>query len=55
MTEETRRILLDGAPVEMALSGGMLVARDGRTVSPDDAIHLPPCTPSKIICVHLNY
>ena len=55
MTEETRRILLDGTPVEMALSGGLLVARDGRTVSPDDAIHLPPCTPSKIICVHLNY
>ena len=55
MTEETRRILLDGAPVEMALSGGVLVARDGRTISPDDAIHLPPCTPSKIICVHLNY
>ena len=55
MTEETRRILLDGAPVEMALSGGVLVARDGRTISPDDAIHLPPCQPSKIICVHLNY
>jgi 5-oxopent-3-ene-1,2,5-tricarboxylate decarboxylase/2-hydroxyhepta-2,4-diene-1,7-dioate isomerase len=55
VTEETRRILLDGAPVEMALSGGVLVARDGRTISPDDAIHLPPCQPSKIICVHLNY
>lgn len=55
MTVETRRILLDGAPVEMTLSGGVLVAPDGRTVSPDDATHLPPVQPSKIICVHLNY
>jgi 2-keto-4-pentenoate hydratase/2-oxohepta-3-ene-1,7-dioic acid hydratase in catechol pathway len=55
VTSETRRILLDGAPVEMTLDGGLLVAADGRTVSPDDAVHLPPCEPSKIICVHLNY
>jgi 5-oxopent-3-ene-1,2,5-tricarboxylate decarboxylase/2-hydroxyhepta-2,4-diene-1,7-dioate isomerase len=55
VTEETRRVLLDGAPVEMALTDGALVAADGRTISPDDAIHLPPCAPSKIICVHLNY
>ena len=41
MTVETRRILLDGAPVEMALSDGLLRARDGRTASPDDAVHLP--------------
>jgi 5-oxopent-3-ene-1,2,5-tricarboxylate decarboxylase/2-hydroxyhepta-2,4-diene-1,7-dioate isomerase len=55
MTVETRRILLDGAPVEMTLSDGLLRARDGRTASPDDAVHLPPAQPSKIICVHLNY
>ena len=55
MTTETRRILLDGAPVEAALAGGLLVAPDGRAVSPPDAVHLPPCEPSKIICVHLNY
>jgi 5-oxopent-3-ene-1,2,5-tricarboxylate decarboxylase/2-hydroxyhepta-2,4-diene-1,7-dioate isomerase len=55
VTEETRRVLLDGAPVEMELSGGVLIARDGRTISPGDAVHLPPCQPSKIICVHLNY
>jgi 5-oxopent-3-ene-1,2,5-tricarboxylate decarboxylase/2-hydroxyhepta-2,4-diene-1,7-dioate isomerase len=55
VTEETRRVLLGGAPVEMTLANGVLVAADGRTISPDDAIHLPPCQPSKIICVHLNY
>ncbi|MBL1100562.1 fumarylacetoacetate hydrolase family protein [Streptomyces coffeae] len=52
---ETRRILLDGAPVEMVLDGEMLLAQDGRRVKPDEAIHLPPSTPSKILCVHLNY
>jgi 5-oxopent-3-ene-1,2,5-tricarboxylate decarboxylase/2-hydroxyhepta-2,4-diene-1,7-dioate isomerase len=55
MTEETRRILLDGAPAEMVLRNDVLVAADGRTASPADAVHLPPCEPSKIICVHLNY
>ena len=55
MTEETRRILLGGAPVEMVLKDGSLVAADGRTIRPDDAVHLPPSEPSKIICVHLNY
>ncbi len=55
MTAETRRILLGGAPVEMTLRDGVLAAADGRTVRPGDAVHLPPCEPSKIICVHLNY
>jgi 5-oxopent-3-ene-1,2,5-tricarboxylate decarboxylase / 2-hydroxyhepta-2,4-diene-1,7-dioate isomerase len=55
MPTETRRVLLDGAVVEMRRDGDLLVAGDGRTVAPDDAVHLPPCTPSKIICVHLNY
>jgi 5-oxopent-3-ene-1,2,5-tricarboxylate decarboxylase/2-hydroxyhepta-2,4-diene-1,7-dioate isomerase len=39
----------------MVLRNGVLVAADGRTAGPADAVHLPPCTPSKIICVHLNY
>jgi 5-oxopent-3-ene-1,2,5-tricarboxylate decarboxylase/2-hydroxyhepta-2,4-diene-1,7-dioate isomerase len=55
MITETRRILLDGAPVEMTLRDGVLHAPDGRTISPDAALHLPPVQPSKIICVHLNY
>ena len=55
MTEETRRILVEGVPVEMVLGDGVLAAADGRTARPDEAVHLPPCEPSKIICVHLNY
>jgi 5-oxopent-3-ene-1,2,5-tricarboxylate decarboxylase/2-hydroxyhepta-2,4-diene-1,7-dioate isomerase len=55
VTQETRRILLDGAPVEMTLKGDVLGAADGRTLRPGEALHLPPCEPSKIICVHLNY
>jgi 5-oxopent-3-ene-1,2,5-tricarboxylate decarboxylase/2-hydroxyhepta-2,4-diene-1,7-dioate isomerase len=55
VTDETRRILLDGVPVEMTVRGDVLAAQDGRTIHPGEAIHLPPCEPSKIICVHLNY
>jgi 5-oxopent-3-ene-1,2,5-tricarboxylate decarboxylase/2-hydroxyhepta-2,4-diene-1,7-dioate isomerase len=52
---ETRRILLDGAVVEVVRHGETLVAGDGREVGVDDANHLPPTVPSKIIAVHLNY
>ena len=52
---EYRRILLDGYPVRARLSGGTLVAPDGREVGVDDAVHLPPTEPTKIIAVHLNY
>jgi len=52
---EFRRILLDGYPTLTELAGSELVAGDGRRVSADQAVHLPPVEPSKIICVHLNY
>ena len=52
---EYRRILLDGAPVQVVRHGDELVAADGRIVGVEDAIHLPPCEPTKIIAVHLNY
>jgi 5-oxopent-3-ene-1,2,5-tricarboxylate decarboxylase / 2-hydroxyhepta-2,4-diene-1,7-dioate isomerase len=52
---EYRRILLEGAPVQTVRHGDELVAADGRTVGVDDAIHLPPVEPTKIIAVHLNY
>jgi len=50
-----RRILLDGYPTVAELHDDLLVARDGRTVIAQDAVHLPPSEPRKIICVHLNY
>ena len=52
---ETRRILLDGQPTEVTRQGDVLVASDGRRIPIDDATHLPPVQPSKIICIHLNY
>ena len=52
---DIRRILLDGYPTLMLNEGGTLVARDGRTADADEAVHLPPVEPSKIICCHLNH
>jgi 5-oxopent-3-ene-1,2,5-tricarboxylate decarboxylase/2-hydroxyhepta-2,4-diene-1,7-dioate isomerase len=52
---EYRRILLDGSPVQVIRVGDQLRAGDGRQVSVADAIHLPPCEPTKIVAVHLNY
>ncbi len=52
---EYRRILLDGYPVLVQRYGDDLVARDGRRVAAAAAVHLPPCEPTKILCVHLNY
>jgi 5-oxopent-3-ene-1,2,5-tricarboxylate decarboxylase / 2-hydroxyhepta-2,4-diene-1,7-dioate isomerase len=52
---EYRRILLDGAAVQVRREGAELVSADGRVVGVEEAVHLPPCTPSKIIAVHLNH
>lgn len=52
---ETRRILLDGNVVHVTRDGEQLVSDDGRRVLARDALHLPPVSPSKIICCHLNH
>ncbi|MFI6048815.1 fumarylacetoacetate hydrolase family protein [Streptomyces violascens] len=52
---EYRRILLDGSPVQVVCEGDELVAGDGRRVKADEAAHLPPVTPSKVVAVHLNH
>ena len=52
---ETRRILLDGASTTVVREDDELVAPDGRRMPLDEPVHLPPVTPSKIVCVHLNY
>ncbi len=52
---ETRLVLLDGIPTTVVRDGDELVAPDGRVVGVDDAQHLPPVQPTKIVCVHLNY
>ena len=52
---ETRRILLDGVVAEVEAKGDLLFSPDGRSVRAVEAPHLPPCEPTKIICVHLNF
>jgi 5-oxopent-3-ene-1,2,5-tricarboxylate decarboxylase/2-hydroxyhepta-2,4-diene-1,7-dioate isomerase len=52
---EYRRVLLDGAVLDVVRHGEVLVAGDGREVGVEDAVHLPPVVPSKIVAVHLNY
>jgi 5-oxopent-3-ene-1,2,5-tricarboxylate decarboxylase / 2-hydroxyhepta-2,4-diene-1,7-dioate isomerase len=52
---EYRRIMLQGYPCHVERDGDELVSGDGRRVSIDDACHLAPVQPTKIICVHLNY
>ena len=47
--------MLDGEPTTVTREGDELVARDGRRVPADEAMHLAPCEPTKIICIHLNY
>ncbi len=55
LVTELRRILLDGYPTQVVRRGDALVAQDGREIGVDEAVHLPPSEPSKIIAVHLNY
>jgi 5-oxopent-3-ene-1,2,5-tricarboxylate decarboxylase / 2-hydroxyhepta-2,4-diene-1,7-dioate isomerase len=52
---EYRRILLDGAAVQVVREGDTLVAGDGRAVAESAAVHLPPVVPTKIVAVHLNH
>jgi 5-oxopent-3-ene-1,2,5-tricarboxylate decarboxylase/2-hydroxyhepta-2,4-diene-1,7-dioate isomerase len=52
---EFRRILLDGNSTDVVLDGDTLVARDGRRVEAATATHLPPVSPTKILCCHLNH
>jgi 5-oxopent-3-ene-1,2,5-tricarboxylate decarboxylase/2-hydroxyhepta-2,4-diene-1,7-dioate isomerase len=52
---ELRRILDGGMPHWVTPEGDDLVLGDGRRVRESDATHLPPCDPTKILCIHLNY
>src|SRR5690242_3902655 len=52
---ETRRIAIQGRPVAVTREGDELVTDDGQRIAIDDAQHLPPVEPTKIVCVHLNY
>jgi len=53
--EEWRRILFEGQPQWVKPEGDLLRLGDGRTTPEAGATYLPPCDPTKIICIHLNY
>ena len=53
---ERRRILVGGSAYWCSPIGdGVLRLDDGREVEEAAVLHLPPCQPTKIICVHLSY
>lgn len=52
---ERRRVLVDGRPQWGVLEGQVLRLDGGQAIAEATAVYLPPCDPSKILCVHLNY
>jgi 5-oxopent-3-ene-1,2,5-tricarboxylate decarboxylase / 2-hydroxyhepta-2,4-diene-1,7-dioate isomerase len=52
---EIRRVVFSGAAHWASVVDGELRLGDGRVVSETQVQHLPPCRPSKILCVHVNY
>lgn len=54
---ELRRIVHEGGAhwVTPSEDGAQLIFENGRRVAEATASYLPPCEPSKIICIHLNY
>ena len=53
--EEWRRILHEGHPEWVKPAGDKLILGDGRVIPEATATYLPPCDPTKILCIHLNY
>ena len=53
--EEWRRILHEGTAKWVRPEDDRLRLGDGRIVAEIAATYLPPCEPTKIICIHLNY
>jgi 5-oxopent-3-ene-1,2,5-tricarboxylate decarboxylase/2-hydroxyhepta-2,4-diene-1,7-dioate isomerase len=52
---EQRRILFQGREEWTTVDGEELVLMDGRRLLETEAVYLPPCNPTKILCIHLNY
>jgi 5-oxopent-3-ene-1,2,5-tricarboxylate decarboxylase / 2-hydroxyhepta-2,4-diene-1,7-dioate isomerase len=53
---ERRRVLWHGSAYwTTMLDDGSLRLDDGRIAKVEEVVHLPPCEPTKIICVHLSY
>jgi 5-oxopent-3-ene-1,2,5-tricarboxylate decarboxylase/2-hydroxyhepta-2,4-diene-1,7-dioate isomerase len=53
--EEWRRVLHEGQPKWVQVEGDRLRFGDGRQIAEAEATYLPPCDPTKVLCIHLNY
>jgi hypothetical protein len=53
--KEARHVVKDGRTYWVEFKDGKIVFGDGRTCGEDEVVHLPPCEPTMIICVHVNY
>lgn len=52
---EFRRIFKDGTAATVEVKDGFFTWISGERLSVEGATHLPPVTPTKMVCVHLNY
>ena len=52
---ERRRIHFEGRSEWVGVDGADLRLMDGRRIAEAEAVYLPPCEPTKILCIHLNY
>ena len=52
---EYRRILVDGTARQVEVHDGASTWLDGRRIALEHSVHLPPVTPGKMVCVHLNF
>ena len=52
---EVRRVVFNGAIHWAKFDNGALTLNDGRAVKEAEVIHLAPCEPSKIICIHVKF
>jgi 5-oxopent-3-ene-1,2,5-tricarboxylate decarboxylase / 2-hydroxyhepta-2,4-diene-1,7-dioate isomerase len=51
---ELRKVLYEGFAQWVRPAGDELIFPDGRRIPEAQATYLPPCNPSKIVCVHVN-
>jgi 5-oxopent-3-ene-1,2,5-tricarboxylate decarboxylase/2-hydroxyhepta-2,4-diene-1,7-dioate isomerase len=52
---ELRHLVHGGSTYWATYDSGELRLGDGRVVAEREVTYLPPCQPTKIICIHLNY
>jgi 5-oxopent-3-ene-1,2,5-tricarboxylate decarboxylase/2-hydroxyhepta-2,4-diene-1,7-dioate isomerase len=52
---ELRRVVHEGTAYWADYRDGKLHLGDGRVVPEHEVVHMAPCSPTKILCIHVNY